>query len=513
MTKCLVVLILIWHGLPAMAAGPVDVGAARKVNNQLLSPVETQRDFDFMRAALEEGHAGLYRYTPKAEMDAVFDAQRALLIRPMTRIEFLGIVSETLSRIRCGHTGFLPDDQILASLSTARLFPLQVRIEGQRIIVLINDTPDNTSIRPGMEILAINGESSDHLLSRLLTKIWGDGDIATGKRAGLQEHFAFFYWLFASQTVDFLVKAKDSAGTLVSAKLAGVLDSDRAGDKNSANSEIRSQLKNIEWTHEDFAIRFFNGNAIAEVRVGSFNGTGFPTWIETTFRSLQEKGTRALILDLRGNDGGEDTYGAMLVAYLTNKTFNYLDRINIKTIHPSFAPDLKWYYPPLNAEHVSRPVPSSAERGHLRPEDIVPNPAGGGYLATSRLHPGLAEQAPGKYPFLGRTFVLMDGGTFSTAADFCAVAHHLKIATFIGQESGGGYYGNNSGTEQVLVLPTSKLMVRIPMYEYWNAVHGSVAKRRGTPPDYDIEPRVEDLIQGSDKVLDRALELAGRALH
>src|ERR1700722_10900612 len=268
MTKCLVVLILIWHGLPAMAAGPVDVGAARKVNDQLLSPVETQGDFDFMRAALEEGHAGLYRYTPKTEMDAVFDAQRALLIRPMTRIEFLGIVSETLSRIRCGHTGFLPDDQILASLSTARLFPLQVRIEGQRIIVLINDTPDNTSIRPGMEILAINGESSDHLLSRLLTKIWGDGDIATGKRAGLQEHFAFFYWLFASQTVDFLVKAKDSAGTLVSAKLAGVLDSDRAGDKNSANSEIRSQLKNIEWTHEDFAIRFFNGNAIAEVRVG-----------------------------------------------------------------------------------------------------------------------------------------------------------------------------------------------------------------------------------------------------
>src|ERR1700722_356905 len=123
MTKGLAALILIWQALPAVAAVPVDVTNTRTPNDDILSRAETLRDFDFMRASLEEGHTGLYRYTPKVEMDAVFDAQKALLTHPMTRFEFLGIVSETLSRIRCGHTRFLLDQQTVASLSAARVFP------------------------------------------------------------------------------------------------------------------------------------------------------------------------------------------------------------------------------------------------------------------------------------------------------------------------------------------------------------------------------------------------------
>jgi len=88
------------------------------------------------------------------------------------------------------------------------------------------------------------------------------------------------------------------------------------------------------------------------------------------------------------------------------------------------------------------------------------------FTTTAKLHPGVAEQPPGKYLFMGKVFVLIDGGTFSTAADFCAVTHHLKRATFIGEETGGGYYGNNSGMQTVVTLPNSKTQIRVPMYEY-----------------------------------------------
>jgi C-terminal processing protease CtpA/Prc len=129
---------------------------------------------------------------------------------------------------------------------------------------------------------------------------------------------------------------------------------------------------------------------------------------------------------------------------------------------------------------------------------------------TAKLHPGVAEQAPGKYPFLGRTLVLIDGGTFSTAADFCAVLHHLKRGIFIGEETGGGYYGNNSGMQTVVTLPKSKIRVRTPMYEYWNAVPGYNGKRRGTRPDYPVETKVTNLLKGMDDQLDMALKLADR---
>jgi C-terminal processing protease CtpA/Prc len=120
----------------------------------------------------------------------------------------------------------------------------------------------------------------------------------------------------------------------------------------------------------------------------------------------------------------------------------------------------------------------------------------------------LPSNHPGKYPFLGKVFVLIDGGTFSTAADFCAVTHHLKRAMFIGEETGGGYYGNNSGMQTVLTLPNSKIRVRIPMYEYWNAVPGYDGTRRGTRPDRAVETKVGNLLKGIDEQLNVALKMA-----
>lgn len=52
------------------------------------------------------------------------------------------------------------------------------------------------------------------------------------------------------------------------------------------------------------------------------------------------------------------------------------------------------------------------------------------------------------------------------------MAHHLGRATFIGEETGGAYHGNNSGEMPLLTLPSSKMQIRVPLFEYWNAVPG-----------------------------------------
>jgi hypothetical protein len=64
------------------------VGAIRVVAAEALTPAQTQSDFDLMRKALEEAHSGLYRYSTKADMDRIFDKERAKL-GAMTRTEFL----------------------------------------------------------------------------------------------------------------------------------------------------------------------------------------------------------------------------------------------------------------------------------------------------------------------------------------------------------------------------------------------------------------------------------------
>jgi len=500
MRRHLLLAILISLINPLMGAASLQSGAGNASGTQSstapvkLQPAEAQADFDLMRKALEEAHSGLYRFSTKAEMDRVFDKQRAKLNRPMAKTEFLAVVAETLAGIKCGHTGLTPDGETREAVANAPMFPLRVLIEGRRLMVFFNDTQDDQTIRPGMEIVEINGRKPSDIINRILTAIPTDGDIETGKLMRIQRNFGTNYWLMVEQSGEFSVKAKDAAGKTTTAKFAGVKDADRAKNQNPVNAEAQANIAKLEWSRENLSLRFLKDPDVAQIRIRGFSGQDYPQWIENTFKTLREKGTRALILDLRSNGGGADMYGAMLVSYLTDKPFRYFDHINVKTISPTFKEHSDW---------------RADREGQLR-EGMETNPAGG-YLVTAKGHPGVAEQQPGKYPFLGKVFVLIDGGTFSTAADFCAVAHHLKRATFIGEETGGGYYGNNSGVQTVLTLPNSKARVRVPMFEYWNAVPGYDGKRRGTRPDYPVGTKAENLLRGMDEQLEFALKLAAQA--
>ena len=493
MKKHLLLALLIGLLIPTIMAAGLKISQVPSATGTL-QPAEMQADFDLMRKALEEAHSGLYRFTTKAEMDRTFDAQRAKLNRPMTKPEFYALASETLAKVKCGHTGIGPDAEMRTVAESARMFPLRLLIEGRRLMVLFNDTPDDQTMRPGMEIVEINGRKAGDLLDLILPKLAADGDVETGKRASLSRNFALNYWLFIEKAGDFTIKARDAAGKTVTAKLAGVTDADRKKNQNPLNAEVQATLNKFNWSSENLGLRFLKDPDVAQIRIRGFGGKDYPEWIENTFKTLREKGTKTLILDLRGNGGGADMYGAMLVSYLTDKPFRYFDHINVKTISPSFKEHSDW----------------RTEREAQLRADMATNPAGG-YLVTAKLHPGVAEQPPGKYPFLGKVFVLIDGGSFSTTADFCAVTHHLKRATFIGEETGGGYYGNNSGMQTVVTLPNSKARVRVPMYEYWNAVPGYDGKRRGTRPDHVVETKAANLLRGVDEQLDLALKLATQA--
>src|SRR5262249_21824728 len=152
----LAILISLLNPLPGAAGFQSGAGNASRTQGSsvtgTLQPAEAQADFDLMRKALEEAHGGLYRYSTKDEMDKAFEAQRAKLSRPMTKLGFLAVVAETLAKIRCGHTGVNSDSETQATVANALMFPLRVLIEEQRLMILSNDTPDNQTIRPGMEI-------------------------------------------------------------------------------------------------------------------------------------------------------------------------------------------------------------------------------------------------------------------------------------------------------------------------------------------------------------------------
>jgi C-terminal processing protease CtpA/Prc len=452
-----------------------------------LTPAQAQADFDVLRAALEEAHGALYRFATKAEMDRRFNALRATLDHSMNTRELIGTLSEMVAGIGDGHSRLEYDEATTAALAAARLFPFRLLIEDTRLMVLSNDTPDDATIRPGMEILRINGRSARELLDEILPKLSGDGFIESGKKVRLGRTFGSSYWLFVDQAEVFEVTARDADGKTVRTKVHGVTTANRAKNENPVNERMNAAIARLSGPKDNISLRFVDEPNVAVLRIRGFEEEGFPAALEEAFRTLAAKGVKALILDLRGNAGGVDEWGALLVSHLANEPFRYFDRIRVATVAPSFS---TW-------------KPGTSEK--LR-NGVVPDP-NGGFLVTPNLHTGVAEQKPSPLCFSGPLFVLLDGGTFSTAADVTAVLRHRKRASFIGDESGGTYEGNTSGLNALITLPHSRLRLKVQMYGYANAVTGG-RKGRGTLPDHAVAKTTADLLRGIDAPLERATALA-----
>src|SRR5262249_44523943 len=79
------------------------------------------------------------------------------------------------------------------------------------------------------------------------------------------------------------------------------------------------------------------------------------------------------------------------------------------------------------------------------------------------------------------------GGSFSTTCEFLSMLHARGGATFIGEETAGGYYGNTSGATVVAVLPNSKLILPVQLVGYYLAVEGNAQGAHGIRPDHQVE--------------------------
>jgi C-terminal processing protease CtpA/Prc len=459
------------------------------VRAQTLTPPELQSDFDLLRSALEEAHGGLYRYATKAEMDKTFTRFRGQLNNPLTQYQFIAILSELLADTHDGHMRLEYDGNTTAAIVKAKLLPLRFLMEGTAFRVALNGTDDDATISPGMELVNINGHSAMDLVKSFLPKLPADGFIGTGKKRRLGNDFATLYYLLIDTSSVFDISVKDGKNNIIRTTLSGVLISDRQTNErdNPVNSAVMAGMTKIRGGAENISLRLQEDASIATLRIRSFDGNDFYTKIDSVFYALHEAKTKSLILDLRGNGGGVDMYGAYLVAQFMSKPFRYFDRIQLPVIKPSFT---TW---------------TSRTLEELQQNTIAgPN---GGYLATPALHPGVGEQLAGKNPFRGKLMVLIDGGTFSTAADVCALIRHLTKAVFIGEESGGGNMGNTSGLNAQLKMPHSKLSLKIHVYDYYNAIV-TKSKGRGTIPDYPVIMTVDDVSKGIDRILEKAMEVA-----
>ena len=450
-------------------------------------PAELRKDLRVAWDALVEGHPGIYRFTAKPELDRIFTAASAGFTRPMTALELYRVLAPAVAALKCGHTALQPSRAIELRVQTEPLIPIQAAVLGGRVFVA-RDLSGGGKLTGG-EILAINGVGSGRILTQMLAVAHGDGDSATAGPYQLSHDYGFArnLYLVAGLQSPFRVRymAKGESGEAV---LTGLpLDAMRAAARLRYPEAPRAG--NASWS-------VLAGGTAGLLRITAFagragDGTPLRAFFERAFTELRDRRVPALILDVRDNGGGEDDLGRELFSYFADGPFRYYHDLVINKLSFRFR-----QYVPNRA-----PLPP-----HVN--DLVRKGTDGKYHMVG--HPNWGTLQAGAPHFGGKVVVLMNGGTFSTTCEFLAMLHHRGGATFVGEETGGGYYGNTSGAAFRLVLPNSKLVLPVPVVGYYMAIDGAAQGRRGIRPDREVTYSIEDIVAGRDKAMEAALELVAR---
>ncbi|MEM6634204.1 MAG: sugar-binding protein, partial [Bacteroidota bacterium] len=289
------------------------VGIEQVPISRTFSPTEEipiallQQDFDNLFQALELAHPSLYRYQSKYTLTRKYEQVLNALEKGQTLIEYYKLVSAFISKIGDGHMNVeLPDYFSTAYYDNQQKLPFNLKIHENEAFIVENYTEND--LLNGSRITAINGKAIGELIYESGKLISSDGYNATGKHYKLSNDFDFYYALtvgFSEKvSIDFIPKGGDSIHTMDTKLLAQT-------ELEKINPE-----KEFIRNNEPFDYRVVENVGILTLR--TFNhATGFQEFVDESFNKLAESGIDKLVLDVRGNGGGEEVNAIHLYAYLT----------------------------------------------------------------------------------------------------------------------------------------------------------------------------------------------------
>lgn len=421
-------------------------------------------------------HPGYYRYHSPDFFTRYTDSLAATVTDSLTELEAFRKLKPFIGQIGCLHTDLQLSSAARAEMAKRPiLFPMQLYFKGQKAYVVRNLSTDK-SIMPGSEVLSINGRSIPQILATLLPSIASDGFNQTLKYRSLYNFFPLQYSRMIEVTEQYTVKISQQQ-KVTTHKVSGAFTKDIAAPGFLMPPDIEKPLAlKIDQAKAVLSIHTFADSDIKE------NEQDFKLFLVSAFADIKSKGVQHLVIDLRNNTGGSDGNAAFLAGYFFDKPFRYWNRIEVtEAIAKEIKGEAEQYY--------NKPV-QQGNRWLWQKAKVVND------------FDYYEEQQPAVSPFKGSVYVLTNGFTMSSSADLAAVLQYNKKAVCIGEETGGGFQGNNSGMMPESEVKPSGMVVTIPLQKYYNAVDSTLHTGRGTIPHHPVTYTPQELINGKDKEMD-----------
>ena len=425
-------------------------------------PEQLRADFLALTATAERIHPDIGAVTDAKAYATQKARTLAALDHPMTRIEFYRSIAPAVGQFyQDGHTELLPPQEEWDAYQArgGAAPPFMIRIDGQH--VLVDRSLGDPLLRPGMELLSLNDVSEAQLRTWLMDTQSMESD--AGRAAYAARRWSMLVWALGLSAPYHIVA--------------------RAPGAKAAITEESSGLSAREWKRRftlgmDQPVFISIDHGVAYLALKDFDQPWGPyrRELQAAFQKIRDAKVRAVVLDLRQNNGGDTRQSDALQTYLSDRRLPAVRSVEVKT-----TPEVKAAYRTLLPEGfrwipINRLVPMLA--------GIQDAPDNGTYV----FHPDGTE--PTKRLFLqrlsfkGPLYVLIGPATYSTAVIAAAPYKYWRRAEIIGVATGEPltFFGDNYAFD----LPNTKLVMHVSHKRF--VLFGSKGPRAGLEPDVVVAP-------------------------
>jgi len=452
---------------------------------------QLKEDFFVLHKVLKANHPSLYWYSTKNSIDNFFSATYDSFRDSLTQQQFRKRVVWTISKIHCGHTVVRPSKKYSKYYSThkIKLFPVFLKVWDDSAVVINNFSEGDTILQRGTVVTGINGIPVKKVIDSICQLISTDGYSNIFKYQLISFNFPAFYNNAYGVDSSYVIEYLDSTGKRHEKRVKNFKNDISFLNRNPLfipGGITKKQIHQLKLSgNRNIEIDSSLNTAI--ISVNTFSKGKLIRFFRHSFKKIRKQSIDNLVLDMRLNSGGSVMTCTRLSQYLVDKPFHVAD--TVAAFNRSF-PYKKFIKPWLIywlSMHIS-----------------------GRHYEDGRIHFRYFEKhyfkPKKKNHFNGNIYVLTGGYTFSAAT---LVASNLKgqhNVTIVGEETGGGSYGNNAMLLTTIVLPNTKLRITLPLFRM--VLDANRFKTgHGIFPDVEVKPSSNSIKRGADAKMEKVIEL------
>ena len=423
-------------------------------------------DLSTLRESLIDAHYNVYAYTTEQTFDSAYHSvENDILKDSLSFLEATNHFQRLISVIKNGHTEIPFPGQSYGEYAEAggTLFPLEIALEDDKALIRKNWS-DDQSIPIGSELASINGISISEILSGIYPQVSAERPYFRNAKIELYS-LPRYYWQVYGRQDDFEVEIR-SGDTVRKHPLKAVSVVEGFEMKSTFLLASAMQLK-------------FMGTT-AYMNPGGFGGDEekYRRFIDSSFAQIKQKKSTDLILDLRNNSGGNDSFSDYMVSYIADKPFKWNSKFTLKTSR-------------FLKEHVRQNNDTTSAYW----KEVLSRKDGEVYEYAYDPY----QPQPKDKRFTGNVYVLVNRHSHSQSAVTASQIQDYGFGTIVGEETGD--YPSLYASVFSYQLPNTGIAVQVSK-GYIVRVNGSTAEQ-GVMPDIFIR---DHLLDENDEILNGLLE-------